>query len=140
MGDWLSFVANVLEIVGFLITLWVALAVKKIRDFYTATAMVPRLLERISGLAVALAEHYGSYESSTESISVDLGLLETNLKELAGMLPRGNRKSVSRLVGIIQGYDKPGGKNRERLWEIYSQTQRVIEETKNYQEKRKWQT
>jgi multisubunit Na+/H+ antiporter MnhG subunit len=39
LDNWLSFVANILEIVGFLITLWVAFAVKKIRDFYTATAM-----------------------------------------------------------------------------------------------------
>jgi hypothetical protein len=136
--DWLSNVANILEVLSFIITVILLFEVSKLRQLQFR-GLVPRLRNNIADHASKLNDYYASYATSAGAAKVTLEQLVADLRSLEKRLRRGDRRSVIQARAAIQKY-LIGGGSRDRLWNIYAQTIRVIREIDNMMEERTWLT
>lgn len=135
--DPLSVIADVLSILGFILTLWVAWNVKQLRRRYTLVGVAPVWIDRIREQAERIKQLHGQYNDSREDISVELSRLAGTSEALERLLPRDQRRSIHAMVVTIRRYEG-GSRTAQALWEIYRQSQRVLEELKSFQEEQQW--
>jgi hypothetical protein len=134
----LSDIADVLSVLGFVVTLWVAWNVRSLRAFYTLVRILPVRIDRIRELAERIRRLHGQFPNSREEVLVERGRLLATLEPLARQLPHGRRRSVRSTIASIKLYQS-GSRTPALLWEIYGQSQNALEELSYYLEERQWQ-
>lgn len=84
----LGIVADILSILGFGLTLFVAVSVRSIRRDYVFRAIVPRLVEHLEGHATCLNDHITDLDrpGAANIISVELKRAEATLESLVAHL------------------------------------------------------
>lgn len=146
MPDWLptwiknitlSDIANVSELIGLTMTFYVFYTIRKIKNYYVFKARVPELTQELSGHASKLSEFHNEYKDSQQLIILELGRAEVTLKSLKGKVGRPTKKSISGVMNLIEEYKRK--KNKDNLWGIYVELQKVIQEVATIQGDRAWE-
>ena len=144
MDDPLSLIANILEIVGFLLTIVLLLFGKRIQDrikeLYAANVALPYARKRLSDLLHELEGHAPNYAGATLLIDRAMRQMLGNLIQTSQILQPQDRGTVDGLASDIQGYLKtPRGKTVDACWAIIGKGWQVVEELTFLTEKGRWQ-
>ena len=102
------------------------------------TGRVPDLTRKLDQHQEKLEEYLNDFDKSIPLISLELAKVEVVLKSLSKKLDRQSRKSVVQLLKNIRDYN-PRMKNRNRLWQIYIDLNKIIDELADLQEDLKWE-
>ena len=99
--DYFSAVGVLSSIAGFLLSVFVLLAVRKIKKFYIFTARVPLVNEKLVDIASSISDHLNSFDGYTTKTFKILADAEINLKSLSRKVDGPLRKQVKNLVNEI---------------------------------------
>lgn len=134
----LSEVADWISIVSFVLTIWIAVGVRKIQRRYLFVARVPNLTKDITKLASTISEQLGDFEKAKDASDVTLASMEPLLNSLKKKLDRQGKASVERVLKTIGEYQN-GKRNQESLRQVYIETQRLIAEVAEITADSKWE-
>ena len=81
--DYFSAAGVLSSIAGFLLSVFVLLAVRKIKKFYIFTARVPLVNEKLVDIASSISDHLNSFDGYTTKTFKILADAEINLKSLS---------------------------------------------------------
>ncbi len=134
----LSDIADVLEVVGFVLTIYVLITIKKIKNYYVFKARVPDLLKKMSKHASQLSQYHKDFENSKPEILLEIGQAEVILNSLSKKVGKQVNSSIKEVTKQILYYKTY--QEKSRAWDIYISLQKVHQEIINLQEDRKWES
>jgi hypothetical protein len=132
-------IANVASILSLLLTIYVLYTVRKIKNYYVFKARVPELVNQISDHASKLALFHNDYENSREQILLELGKAEVTLSSLKKKVDRKTRRLITTAITTVQSYNRYT-RDKDQLWKIYIDLQKVVQEVINVQGDREWES
>lgn len=132
-GELLAIIASWASIISLLLTIYVALSIRKIRNTYIFRIRAPQFVRTLRKQASTLIDYANDFESFKQETGDELARVDVKLRAMQGRLRGDLRKAVKELRARIKDYEKePDDEAKFRL--TYRSMQRVIEEVKEYQE------
>lgn len=143
-ADWrsdLGTIADVLGILGFLLTVFVALSVRTIKRDYLFRGTVPKLFDALIDHASKINDFLAIADQEERSVRINTRLkqVEGTLESLVVQLKGGRKKSVKGLLSVVRRYGKSTQKDPTLVQGIYDDTQKVIQQLQDLIEERRWQ-
>lgn len=139
----LPFWADCSSIIGLIITLFVLKRVGEIQRRFMFTARVPDLKSKLSGKASKLIELQADFENKFNEIHTELARIEVHLNSLNKKVNKENRVSIKEALRLIRDYRKEAKKkntgDENKLSEIYTQLQKIIEEINELIKDSEWE-
>lgn len=133
-----SDVGSAASLISLVITVYLFYAVRKIRSFYVSKARVPELTKQLGSHASRLVILHGDFKTSRDEVLLELGQVEVTLRFLKKKIGRPTKKSVARVLKLIDNYS-PHNANKDQLWKIYVDLQKVIQEVVEVQSDQSWE-
>ena len=133
----LSDFGNIASIIALLLTIVIFFNLRNIKRFYSFTARVPELLEKMGKHAGQISSYQQDFSNSSREIELELGKAEIVLKALKNKVSRGTKSSVKRVLKAIEYYGRTE-KDPDKLWTVYVEIQKLIEEFQELQSDSKW--
>jgi len=106
-GDYITAIGVVSSISSLIISVFVLLAVKKIRRFYAFTARVPEINKKLVETASAISDSLNVFNGFTTGLCTLLGDAEVNLISLSKKTDGDLKRKVDLLVKEITAIDSP---------------------------------
>jgi len=133
-------VGTIASILGFLLTVFVFILIRRIKSFYIFKIRVPDLSKRLKDISSNIASYLNDYESSVNSIDEEVAKCEVVLKSLKGKLSGSIKKPIKSLIKTIGNYQNSTDyKTKDNIWDIYIKILKISEEIKEVQEDQKWE-
>jgi predicted PurR-regulated permease PerM len=104
-GDEFTSVANVLSVIGFVLTLYVSFAIRNIRKYYIFTARVPELVRRLKEHNSKISELLNDYENSMQAIDIEIASMQVILNSLKSKISGNGKKSTRELISQTKSYN-----------------------------------
>lgn len=141
-GGWqedLSILANVLEVLGFIATVWIAVSVRNLRKDYRFRGMVPGLAARLEERLERLTECLGQFHDPgvAKSIGKELALCEATLGALSGYLGKRRNEDAQQVLILVRNYEK-GSRTEDELRRIYNRMHKVNQQVQDVLEALRW--
>lgn len=132
-GDILDVIANYMEIIGFLLTIYIAWSISKVKNKYIFRIKGPQFVKALGKQASILIDYANEFASNQTEICDEFARVDVRLKAMQGRMTGGAKRAVKNLRRLINEYERePTNEAKFRL--AYRGMQRVIEEAKEYQE------
>jgi hypothetical protein len=139
----LSLLANILSVVGFVLTLIVFINVRKIKSHYIFKGRMPELHEKLDRHASAILSLYQRYEDSREQIVIELKSSEVTLKSIRQKAKdnRTIKQSVKRVLKLMSDYNTQilFHQNKDALFGIFVEMRKVVDEIENHRKDIEWE-
>jgi hypothetical protein len=133
VGDILDVIANYLGIIGFVLTIYIAWSISKVRNRYIFRIKAPQFVKALGKQASILIDYANDFANNQAEICDEFARIDVRLKAMQGRMAGGAKKAVKDLRKLIKEYERePVNEGKFRL--AYRGMQRVIEEAKEYQE------
>ncbi len=161
MEDVLSFLRSLLpmaadltSLVGFVLTVWLALTVQKIRNFYLLGIRGPELARRLVDAASVLSANAATASAKRDEILEAMGSAETALSGLRRRVTGGTFSSLTvggwrrELSGEMKALEKelahaqsPGekGPDSRRVMELYRKINKVVLRVEDAMADQRWE-
>lgn len=131
IGSWAS-------IIGLVLTIFVLLNIRSIKQFYLFSARVPELLEKLTKHAASISTHQKNYPTTHQELTLELAGVEMVLNSLYDKVNRKTKKSVKKTIDSII-LPKTGQASKDEIWSIYIQIHKLITEVEELQSDLKWE-
>ena len=134
--DLLAFVADVASILGFLVTIAVALTVRRLRAFYMFKVRVPELTARIAEKASSISTRAADFNNTKDEIAVEfrqIGVLLMSLAQKASGAPKTAAKRLGKELKQTRI------SSRSDVTNIYAEIQTVLAQFDEVQRDREWE-
>ncbi len=142
MIDWLlknmTNIANLASILGFVLTVFVLLSLRRIRKHYSSKVRIPVLMKTLRKATSSLIEYMNDYENSTEDILLKLGTIEVTIRAIRRRISGDSKKLVKRATTMLKGINRKE-MSRESVSAVYAQLSKVVESIKQDIEDRNWE-
>ena len=142
MIDWLlknmTNIANLASILGFVLTVFVLLSLRRIRKYYSSKVRIPVLMKTLRKATSSLIEYMNDYENSTEDILLKLGTIEVTIRAIRRRISGDSKKLVKRATTMLKGINRKE-MSRESVSAVYAQLSKVVESIKQDIEDRNWE-
>jgi hypothetical protein len=132
----LSTIADLVSILSFAISVWVALTLKQIRRQFLFQARLPELLKSLKNHANRIAELVGSYDENRHAIDAVIAQTHSTLVNIEAKIRGMTRESAATLIRTIDGRSQPV--TRDETWRIYTALQGFIEGIQHLQKDTRW--
>lgn len=129
---------NILSIVSFALTIWVAYSVRNIRRFYVFTARVPEITQKIKKHNSKVSELLNDFENSIPKIQIELTSIQVLLSSLKNKTNKNTKQSTNKIVKTIRSYNFKTA-DRDQLWDIYLQVTQLVLEIEDLQKDLRWE-
>ena len=129
--------ADIIIVLGFIMTVYVFLAIRGIKRRYLYKARVPQLLEQLLSQVATIGQLIE--ENSKKEIMVEMGKIQATLESLRKKVGKPERSSIEAAV-ILVGEYKSIESSKDKLWKVYGEVYKVIEVVKNSQEDSSWES
>ena len=113
--------------------------VRKIRAYYSFTARIPGLIDRLGEHTSGLANYLRDFENSLQPIDEELAKSEATLEALQKQVDRPTRILIKRILEKINKYKQTRRKNSDEFWKIYIEMLKITAKVEHLQEERKWE-
>jgi len=134
----LSDLGSISSLASLLVTIWIAISVRKIKSFYLFTARVPELGRRLRRHSSNLAKYMNDPVSFKERISEEIVAAEVTVTSLQRKLSGREKKNVKDLLTGIRRANKAEFQLSE-VREVYLLMIRVNEHLKDLQSDLRWE-
>lgn len=132
------FVGNFLSIVSFVLTIFVWLNVRKLRNVYKLKARGPSLIKELSKSASNLSRFMNEYHEFVPQVTEELGKVAVKLHSLKRKLSGSPKRSVKQVLACIDQCEV-SAQNEEQVRRTYIEIVKVIEELKDNQKDLNWE-
>ncbi len=136
--DTFFFVGNLLSIVSFVLTIFVLLNVRKLRNAYKLRGRGPSLIKDLSKCASNLSRFLNDYNEFLPQINEELAKVKAKLRSMERKLSRGPKKSVKHVITYIDQCEI-SAQNEKQVRETYVEIRKVIEELIENQKDLEWE-
>lgn len=134
--DILSVVADIASIIGFGVTIVVAVAVRRLRAMYLFKGRAPHLTTRIATIASEISTLAADFGNTREQIIVELRRVAVLIESLAKKSGRGDRAATKQLA---QRINRSQIFTRAEVTELYGEIQALIARYEELQRDQEWQ-
>ena len=138
-NEWFVAVVNITSLVGFIITLWVFVEIRRIRSHYVFKGRVPQHTKKLKRSASKIADYMNDFEDMLPQIKLELVSIEVELESLAKKLDRRSRQSINELLKRIRLCVGDRSKSISDLRGIYRDLHRVIARVEELQKDLNWE-
>jgi hypothetical protein len=128
-GFSLSTTADLLSIIGFTVTVWVAIDLTLLKRRYLFRARIPELRDRLGDYASRVSSLMGSYPLSAAEVKIQLAEAEVFVRSLRKKTSGPPRRAASELLRLMR--DRRAVRERddvERIWTAMKILQLEIED------------
>jgi len=132
------FVGNLLSIVSFVLTIFVLLNVRKLRNVYKLKARGPSLIKDLSKSASNISSLLNEYNDFLPQLAEELGKVAVKLRSMKRKLSGGPKRSVKHVLTYIDQCEV-NAQNEEQVRRTYIEIIKVIEELKDHQKDLDWE-
>jgi len=139
--EYLADVGGYASILGLMISVWVLINLRRIRNQFLFQARFPALRKAIGSHSNTISELLNSFPSSASDIEVELERCSRNLKNLKGKVTGTTRQSVRILIKQINYMTKPfTEQSKADIRKVYVGLTGLETDLKNLTEDQKWRT
>ena len=142
---WIGQVADVLSLLGFIITIKVALDTNNLRKSFTIRARTPELRTQLEKCIKLLRPQVANWPQDKNDTLSNLASIRAILENLSQKLPRNQKQDVEQLTKKLKRkrvrffqYTAISNYSEEDLWHIFSDIQAVITTLEQLEKDRKW--
>jgi chaperonin cofactor prefoldin len=137
---WLNFsnLADFLSIIGFFLSVYVSLGIRKIKKEFLFRARLPDLLKQLQKHATALSTLLDDFQNNQDKIIEELSIAKVNINSLYNKSAGEVKGSLKKLDVSIDNFLLGQDKNSKIIRGIYLQMNMVIQEINNLKEDEKW--
>ena len=132
-------VGDLASIASLLLTIFVFFNVRKIKAYYSFTARIPELIDRLTEHTSKLNSYHQEFENSLQLIDEELAKSEASLEALQKKVDRPTRTLIKGILEKISKYKQTRRKNSDEFWKIYVEMSKVTAKVRDLQEERKWE-
>lgn len=139
----LSFVADILSLVGFFLTLAVFIGLRSIKNYYVLKGRLPDLIETLDTYASRLSTLSESEEEASER---EVRLIMERTKVALGSLKKMKlnkeaKASIKTFASLINRYNTPSlpGARRPSGWDLYTKMSALADELRALQKEKEWE-
>lgn len=136
--DTFFFVGNLLSIFSFVLTIFVLLNVRNLRNVYKLKARGPSLLKDLSKSASNISGFLNEYNDFLPQLEEELGRVAVKLSSMKRKLSGGPKRSVKHVLVRIDQCEV-NAQNEEHVRRTYIEIIKVIEELKDHQKDLDWE-
>ena len=134
----LEHIGSFASIVGLVLTIYVFMGVRKIKQEFLFRARLPSLLKKIQGHASTISSELPKLPESKNVIVEELAIAQVNIQSLENKSSGSMRISLKKLRIEIENIRKTDDINKEPVRAIYLDMNMVIQEISNIREDDKW--
>lgn len=147
MPAWVAPLADVVSLLGFLITVWILRQTTSIKKSFALRVRIPESRQSLETISSTLLKNLRGWPDSQSEIFADLARAQAVLMNLSRKLPRKEGELVNELlkrIGIpksrILFWIHPEQKafSKDELWEVYGKLQGVIESLRQTEQDSRW--
>ena len=138
MNITLADIGSLASILGFVLTIFILLALRSIRRSYRFTARVPELIAKLINHAGEIAVYQKEFSYSHQEIQLELAKIEVALKSLKKKVGRNTKSSINKLLKNVENYSN-NSNDPKNLREIYVEMHKLISEIQELQSDLKWE-
>jgi len=131
-------VGSVVSIASFILSIFVYVNVRKLRNVYKLRARGPALIKDLSKAASNLSKFMNDYSELLPQVSEEMGRVSVKLRSLSGKLSGSPKRSVKRMLSYVD-HCEVSVQNEEQVRILYGELPKVIEELKDYQKDLDWE-
>jgi len=132
-------VGDLASIASLLLTIFVFFNVRKIRAYYSFTARIPGLIDRLREHTSGLENYLRDFGNSLQSIDVELAKSEATLEALQKRVDRPTRTLIKGILEEVSKYRQTRRKSIDQLRKIYVEMSKITYKVRDLQEERKWE-
>lgn len=131
-------VGNLLSIASFVLTIFVLLNVRRLRNAYKLRVRGPSLIKDLAKCASNLAGFMNDYNESLSQINEELGKVTVKLRSMKRKLSGSAKRSVKHVIVYIDQCEI-SAQNEEQVRRTYVEIIKVIEELRDNQKDLDWE-
>jgi hypothetical protein len=141
--QWIQDLNTGFSLIGFFVTIYVLVEVRRIKSAFLARARLPDLIKELSKAGSALNSHLGQWDSRRNEARGQIKIAATLIKSTLSMLPKPERTELERiqkkLVDAGQHFSDQRHSNVEAAWDLYSDIQSCITSLNQVTKNMKWE-
>lgn len=131
IGEVINWIGFFVSIASFVLTMWALWKIRKLRKFYVLVNRAPELLVIIQKQEENLSRFTIRFNNSLPSIKLELGDLRGNLSSLQIVVDKSMRRSIQRVILLVEQYNMNQSPGREHLVSIRAELRKVLREVEN---------
>ena len=136
-SEFFAILASISSIISLILTFYVFLDVRKIKNYYLFAARVPDLMVKLQESSSNMSDYIKRFDKYALEIEEEVDRSEVLLESLKNKLDGEAKKSIEQLLKDIESYNKR--KDKKAVRQIYRNISKVIIRIKEIQEDRKWE-
>ncbi len=134
----LAILGDVFSIASFIVSLFVLLNVRRIKNLYRLRVRGPALVKQLAKSTTSLSNYMNEYREFMPQISEELGRVAAKLKSLEAKLSGHPKASVKRVRGYVDQCEVKAENERD-VRKTYIEVLKVVEELKDHQKDLDWE-
>ena len=131
-------VVNFLSILGFAVTIYVGLGIRKIRSHFVAKIRVPELKLRLTTHVSNLAGFFNDYSNNKESIETEIAQIEPVLQAIKKRLGWSERTKIKHAIRILIAQQRNTQSTATEARTIYNILNGIVAELEQWENDKKW--
>lgn len=124
---------NFLSILGFIVTIYVGLGIRKIRNQYAAKIRVPELKEQLQKHVSNLSGFLNDYANNINSIAIEIAQLEPVLQAIKKRLKWSERGKINKALKMLTNRQKYIQGNENGVRNIFNFLYGLISELEQWE-------
>jgi hypothetical protein len=141
--QWAQDLNTGLSFIGFLITLYVLLEVKSIKNSFLRRARLPEVVKELSKVGSTLSSNLGQWPSQRNEVHCQIKVAASLLKSATKLLPKEEKKEVlqtqKKLKNAADDFNQPRFMQVDAVWDLYSDIQSAITSMNQLSKNIKWE-
>ena len=131
IGEIISWIGSLASIISLFLTIWIFWQIRRLKKFYVFVNRAPQLLAIIQKQDKGLSRFMEEFDNSLPSIKLELGGLRGNLSSLQIVVDKSMRRSIQRVILLVEQYNTIQSPSRERVEDIQAELRKVLREVEN---------
>lgn len=124
---------NFLSILGFVVTIYVGLGIRKIRNQYAAKIRLPELKEQLQKHVSNLSGFLNDYENNKNPIAIEIAQLEPVLRAIKKRLKWSERSKINQALRMLTDRPKYIQNNEDGVRGIFNFLYGLISELEQWE-------
>ena len=141
--QWAQDLSTGFSLIGFFITAYVLVEVRRIKSAFLARARLPDLIKELSKAGSALNIHLGQWEKQRNEARGQIKIAAALIKSALTMLPKPEKSELElihkKLVDAAQHFSDEEYSNIDAGWDLYSDIQSCITSMNQVTKNMKWE-
>lgn len=134
----MNLIGSAASVIGVLLTFYVMLSLRKIRNEYIFKGRIPKLRKNLQGHTSKLSQMLKNYNESIYEIEHEIALALVDIKSINSKVGGSVKKSTKSLIKDINNYQTNKDKDEKSVRDLYVKCNMLLLEINNLSEDINW--